>query len=102
MIGGYAKSYIRSLSDYVRKYRPDAHGTNVHIVHQKRVQKARSEYEQLAMDIPSSIPTDEDAPIQQEKDVSHPTTFCIPYLIRYAKHPFDDSNVRAANKHFFR
>ena len=32
MIGGYAKSYILSLHDDARKYRPNTHGTNVHIV----------------------------------------------------------------------
>jgi hypothetical protein len=35
MIGGYFKSYISLLSDDARKYHPNTHGTNVHIVQQK-------------------------------------------------------------------
>ena len=57
MIGSYAKSYINSFSDDARKYRSNTHGTSVHVVPQKCVQKARVEFRQVANGIPSSVPT---------------------------------------------
>ena len=95
MIGGYANTYIRLLHDDARKYCPNTKSTNVHIVPQISVQKARLEYETLSIDMPIGVDQNKDKIIISKEGDMFPSYNCwyTRGFIRYAKHPFDDNNT---------